>query len=89
MLFKLSCLVHQSLRLNVEQEHVFFYQLQIKQLFTGSRTETYLQFLGPAKRVQQFIQHYTTLMFYEMLHSFGHLVVFCCMKFDCDQTFSL
>ena len=30
---------------------------------------------APAKRVQHFIQHYTTLMLYEMLHSFGHLVV--------------
>ena len=25
------------------------------------------------------IQHHTTLMFYEMLHSFGHLVVSCCI----------
>ena len=32
---------------------------------------------APAKRVQHFIQHHTTLMFYEMLHSFGHLVVSC------------
>ena len=33
----------------------------------------------PAKRVQHFIQHHTTLMLYEMLHSFGHLVVSCCI----------
>ena len=32
---------------------------------------------APAKRVQHFIQHHTTLMFYEMLHSFGHLVLPC------------
>ena len=32
---------------------------------------------APAKRVQHFIQHHTTLMFYEMLYSFGHLVVSC------------
>ena len=32
---------------------------------------------APAKRVQHFIQHHTTLMFYEILHSFGHLVVSC------------
>ena len=34
---------------------------------------------APAKRVQHFIEHHTTLMLYEMLHSFGHLVVSCCI----------
>ena len=34
---------------------------------------------APAKRVQHFIQHHATLMFNEMLHSFGHLVVSCCI----------
>ena len=29
------------------------------------------------------------IMLHEMLHSSGHLVVSCCMKFDRDQTFSL
>ena len=51
-----------------------------------------------AKQVQHFIQHQSFMM-YEMLHSFGHFVLSCCimlyrvvscrMKFDCDQTFSL
>ena len=34
---------------------------------------------APAKRVQHFIQHHTTLLLYELLHSFGHLVVSCCI----------
>ena len=40
---------------------------------------------APAKRVQHFIQHHTTLMLYEMLHSFGHFVVSCCIML-CHKT---
>ena len=47
-------------------------------VFTDSvRLRAWLNGKALAKRVQHFIQHHTTLMFYEMLHSFGHLVVSC------------
>ena len=52
---------------------------------------------APAKRIQHFIQHHTTLILCEMLHSFDYLVVSCCIVLyrvvSCcingDQTFSL
>ena len=59
-----------TLQWNICDARMFYMQEQI--------TCTMCESKAPAKRVH-FIQHHTTLMFYEMLHSFGHLVVSCCI----------